>query len=129
MPDFLARFRAQRFGRRTERRLIARAEQRTGYPVADLDVARLGEQLESRPELLVIHDLGDRETPHEPSARLVAGWPAALLDHGLGHRRILADAAVGGTARFARLPVEPSLHAGEVPLPLPQFEQRQSSVA
>ena len=82
-------------------------------------MARLGEQLESRPELLVIHDLGDRETPHEPSARLVAGWPGAELYStiGLGHRRILADAAVGGTvARFAaRLPVEPSLHAGECP--------------
>jgi pimeloyl-ACP methyl ester carboxylesterase len=134
VPDFLARFRDQlRFGRRTERRLIARAEQRTGYPVADLDVARLGEQLESRPELLVIHDLEDRETPHEPSARLVAGWPGAELYStvGLGHRRILADAAVGGTvARFAaRLPVEPSLHAGDVPPPLPRFEQRQSSVA
>jgi pimeloyl-ACP methyl ester carboxylesterase len=134
VPDFLTRFRARlHFGRRTERRLIARAEQRTGYPVADLDVARLGEQLESRPELLVIHDLGDRETPHEPSARLVAGWPGAELYStiGLGHRRILADAAVGGTvARFAaRLPVEPSLHAGDVPPPLPQFQPRESSVA
>ncbi|HKX68682.1 MAG TPA: alpha/beta fold hydrolase [Intrasporangium sp.] len=134
VPDFLARFRARlRFGPRTERLLIARAEQRTGYPVADLDVARLGEQLESRPELLVIHDLGDRETPHEPSARLVAGWPGAELYStvGLGHRRILADAAVGGTvARFAaRLPVEPLLHAGDVPPPMPRFEPRQSSVA
>ncbi len=134
VPDFLVRFRSQlRFGRRTERRLIARAEQRTGYAVAELDVSRLGEQLESRPELLVIHDLGDRETPHEPSARLVAGWPGAELysTSGLGHRRVLADAAVGGTvARFAaRLPVEPSLHAGDVPLPLPRFEPRESSVA
>ena len=134
VPDFLVRFRSQlRFGRRTERRLIARAEQRTGYAVADLDVSRLSEQLESRPELLVIHDLGDRETPHAPSARLVAGWPGAELYStvGLGHRRVLADAAVGGSvARFAaRLPVEPSLHAGDVPLPLPQFEPRESSVA
>ncbi len=134
VPDFVKRFRAQlRFGRRTERRLLARAEGRTGYAVADLDVARLGRQLDPRPELLVIHDLDDRETAHAPSARLVAGWPGAELysTAGLGHRRIIADAAVGGTvARFAaRLPVEPSLHGGDVPQPLPQFEQRRSSVA
>lgn len=134
VPDFIERFRALlRFGRRTERRLVAGAERRTGYAVEDLDVARLGRQLDTRPDLLVIHDLGDRETPHPPSARLVAGWPDAELYStvGLGHRRILADAAVGGTvARFAaRLPVEPSLHGGEVPQPLPQLEPGESSVA
>jgi pimeloyl-ACP methyl ester carboxylesterase len=134
VPDFLERFRELlRFGRRTERRLVARAERRTGYAVDDLDVALLGHHLDSRPDLLVIHDLGDKETPHAPSARLVAGWPGAELYStvGLGHRRILMDAAVGGTvARFAaRLPVEPSLHGGEEPGPLPQFEARESSVA
>ena len=91
----------------------------TGYPVADLDVARLGEQLESRPELLVIHDPRDRETPSSPRpTRGGMAWRRTVLDRRPGARRILADAAVGGTvARFAaRLPVEPSLHAACPPL-------------
>lgn len=134
VPDFLRRFReVLRFGRRTERHLVARAERRTGYPVAELDVARLGAQLDARPHLLVVHDLDDRETAHGPSARLVAHWPGARLysTAGLGHRRILADAAVGGAvARFAaRLPVEASLHGGERPQPLPEGRRPESSVA
>jgi pimeloyl-ACP methyl ester carboxylesterase len=134
VPDFIVRFRRQlRFGRRTEQRLVARAERRTGYAVDGLDVARLGGQLDDRPELLVVHDFDDRETPHAPSARLVRGWPSAELytTTGLGHRRILADAAVGGAvARFAaRLPVEPSLHGGEVPQPLPELQVMSSGVA
>ncbi len=134
VPSYVRRFRSQlRFGRRTERRLVARAERRTGFAVDDLDVAGLGRKLDHRPELLVVHDVGDRETPHAPSARLVAGWLSAELytTTGLGHRRILADAAVGGTvARFAaRLPVEPSLHGGEVPQPLPQPERQSIRVA
>lgn len=134
VPDFLARLRATlRFGRRTERRLVARAERRTGYPVNVLDVAHLSRELEHRPDLLVVHDLEDRETAHGPSARLVAQWPDGQLysTSGLGHRRLLADPAVGGAvARFAaRLPVEPSLHAGERPQVrvLPRAEE--SSVA
>ncbi|AXG13961.1 alpha/beta hydrolase [Intrasporangium calvum] len=134
VPDFLRRFRDRlRFGRRTERHLVARAERRTGYPVAELDVARLGAQLDPRPPLLVVHDLDDRETAHSGSARLVTHWPGARLytTAGLGHRRILADAAVGGAvARFAaRLPVEASLHGGERPQPLPEGRGRESSVA
>lgn len=138
VPDFLQRFRAQLgFGPRTERRLIAMAERRTGQAVDDLDPARLGAQLPERPELLVIHDLEDRQTAHGPSARLVAAWPAGQLysTSGLGHRRILADQAVGGAvARFAaRLPVEAPLHADDRPVPFPAawvpFEQVPDSVA
>ena len=62
-----------------------------------------------------------REVPHAPSARLVQCWPGAQLlsTAGLGHRRVLADAAVGGAvARFVdRLPVEPSLHGDDRPQP------------
>ncbi|GAA6524558.1 alpha/beta fold hydrolase [Intrasporangium sp. DVR] len=134
VPDFLERFRALlRFGPRTERRLVARAERRTGYRISALDVGGLARQLHPRPDLLVVHDLDDRETPHGPSARLVAGWPGAQLysSVGQGHRRIIADAAVGGAvARFAaRLPVEPSLHGGEVPQPIARLGAQESSVA
>jgi hypothetical protein len=75
-----------------------------------------------RPELLVVHDLLDREVPHEASMRLVQSWSGAQLlsTAGLGHRRVLADAAVGGAvARFVdRLPLEPTLHGDDRPQPL-----------
>ncbi|WP_323096721.1 alpha/beta fold hydrolase [Intrasporangium sp. YIM S08009] len=124
-------------GEPTLRRLAARAERRTGYPVADLDLARLGTDLEhagdraahgpaagpGRPDLLVVHDLGDREVPHDASAALARTWPGARLlsTVGLGHRRILTDRAVtGAVARFAaRLPVEDSLHGADAPAPWP----------
>ena len=110
------------FGTRTEQRLLAYAERRTGYAVADLDVALIGGQIE-RPDLLVVHDLLDREADHASSVDLVRGWPGAelLSTAGLGHRRVLADAAVAGAvARFAdRMPVEPSLHGDDRPTSFP----------
>jgi len=138
VPSLLDRLRTDVApGEAALRRLAARAERRTGYPVADLDLARLGTDLEragdraahgaaagpGRPELLVVHDLGDREVPHDASAALVRSWPGASLlsTVGLGHRRILADRAVtGAVARFAsRLPVEASLHGADAPAPWP----------
>ena len=131
VPAFLVRFRTTLgFGRRVERRLVALSERRTGYAVAELDVARLGAELETRtdvdaplrPHLLVIHDLEDRETGHAGSAALVRSWPGAQLHTtvGLGHRRILRDPAVSAAvARFiAGLPVEPTLHGDDRPTPL-----------
>ncbi|HEY3270378.1 MAG TPA: alpha/beta fold hydrolase [Geothrix sp.] len=46
--------------------------------------------------LLVIHDRGDREVPWSSGAAIASAWPAARLHstEGLGHRRILRDAAV-----------------------------------
>jgi pimeloyl-ACP methyl ester carboxylesterase len=123
VPDFVVRLRAELgFGDRIERRLVALAARRTGYAVEDLELVGLATAIE-RPQLLVVHDLSDREAPHAASLRLVAGWEGAELysTAGLGHRRVLADAAVGGAiARFAdRLPVEPSLHSGEPRAPWP----------
>lgn len=138
VPWLLDRLRAEPApGERTLRRLEARAERRTGYPVADLDVAGLGTDLEragdraahgpaagpGRPELLVVHDLGDRDVPHDASVALVRSWPGAelLSTVGLGHRRILTDRAViGAVSRFAaRLPVEANLHGADAPAPWP----------
>ena len=123
VPDVLRRLRAQLgFGRRVERRVAALAQRRTGYAVDDLELMGLAHAIE-RPQLLVVHDLLDREAPHAASVQLVSGWEGAQLysTAGLGHRRILADAAVGGAiARFVdRLPVEPSLHGGEPRAPWP----------
>lgn len=45
---------------------------------------------------LVVHDVGDRQTPYADAQRLVEGLPDARLvtTQGLGHRRILSDPAV-----------------------------------
>lgn len=123
VPDLLARVRSELgFGDRVERRLAERARRRTGYAVHDLELPALLAPHE-RPELLVVHDLLDRDAEHGASATLVAGWQGAQLysTAGLGHRRVLSDRAVAGAvARFAdRLPLEPALHEGEVPLPWP----------
>jgi pimeloyl-ACP methyl ester carboxylesterase len=125
IPDLLERLRAELgLGERSARRLSERARRRTGYEVDVLDLVAIAATLSpvERPELLVVHDLLDREAPHEPSTRLVRSWPGAQLlsTAGLGHRRILADAAVAGAvARFVdRLPIEPTLHGDDRPQPL-----------
>ena len=124
IPDLLVQLTSELgLGERTTRRLVERIHLRTGYAPDELDLVRIASALErhERPELLVVHDLLDREVPHAPSARLVHSWPGAQLlsTAGLGHRRVLADAAVGGAvARFVdRLPVEPSLHGDDRPQP------------
>ncbi|HEY9147257.1 MAG TPA: alpha/beta hydrolase [Thiobacillus sp.] len=45
---------------------------------------------------LIIHDRGDRDVPVTHAERLHRAWPGArqLITEGLGHRRILRDAAV-----------------------------------
>jgi pimeloyl-ACP methyl ester carboxylesterase len=125
IPDLLRRLSAELgLGERTARRLAERADRRTGYPVEALDLVSIATALSpaERPELLVVHDLLDREVPHEASMRLVQSWSGAQLlsTAGLGHRRVLADAAVGGAvARFVdRLPLEPTLHGDDRPQPL-----------
>jgi len=96
IPDYTRSLRSQLgFGERTQHRLEARAERRTGYAVEELDVRRLSFEID-RPQLLVVHDELDRETPYADSADLVGAWPGARLlgTTGLGHRRILADRGV-----------------------------------
>jgi pimeloyl-ACP methyl ester carboxylesterase len=125
IPDLLAVLeRELDLGTRTMRRLVERVRLRTGYAPDELDLVTVACALgvHERPELLVVHDLEDRDAPHEASMRLVRSWPGAQLlsTAGLGHRRVLADAAVGGAvARFVdRLPVEASLHGEDRPQPL-----------
>ena len=126
IPDLLVRLRSELgLGERTTLRLLDRVRRRTGYAPDELDLVTIATALEprERPDLLVVHDLLDREVPHGPSARLVQCWPEAQLfsTAGLGHRRVLADAAVGGAvARFVdRLPLEPTLHGDDRPQPFP----------
>jgi len=67
---------------------------RTGLPPERIRLQSLASRL--RAPLLVIHDRGDREVPWSDGEAIVSAWPSATLQttEGLGHRRILRDAAV-----------------------------------
>jgi pimeloyl-ACP methyl ester carboxylesterase len=82
-------------GPRVREALRERLERRVGARMADLDLPRLA-ALRADVPLLVVHDRGDREVPFEDGAAVAAAWPGARLHatEGLGHRRILRDAAV-----------------------------------
>ncbi len=68
---------------------------RVGMPIDAVDLHRIADEIE-RPELLVIHDPADRETPYASAASLVSHWEGARLTtvEGLGHRRVLRDPAI-----------------------------------
>lgn len=69
-------------------------DEHAGRPVAELDLVAIGPQC-GIPALLV-HDRGDAVIPYREAEILVAAWPALQIisTEGLGHRDILADAAV-----------------------------------
>lgn len=55
--------------------------------------------------LLVVHDLDDRDIPHEDGVRLVEAWPGAQLmtTSGLGHNRVLrADKVINSVTNFLK---------------------------
>jgi pimeloyl-ACP methyl ester carboxylesterase len=74
-------------------------EAREGLPLSIFEPERLGPRL-NVPSLLV-HDTGDRAAPFGTSQRLLTLAPRAqlLAVEGLGHKRILADAAVVARVR------------------------------
>ncbi len=84
-----------RYGPRTRRALDRRWRRRFGVDVRSLELALVARDMD-RPELLVVHDRGDRETAYDDTACFVAGWPKArlLTTQGLGHHRILSDPQV-----------------------------------
>jgi pimeloyl-ACP methyl ester carboxylesterase len=69
-------------------------EAREGLPLSIFEPERLGPRL-GVPSLLV-HDMGDRTAPFATSQKLLTLAPRAQLTavEGLGHRRLLTDAAV-----------------------------------
>ena len=87
-----------------------RLERRVGMLFEDLDLTRMAAAVAT--PLLVIHDQGDDEVPWSDGAAVAHAWPGAQLatTDGLGHRRILRDAAVAARAaafvaeRLARCP-------------------------
>jgi pimeloyl-ACP methyl ester carboxylesterase len=75
-------------------RMMARLETRYGISGAGMEVA---ETAGSRTvPLLVVHDTEDTRVPFDLGRTLVEAWPGAKLHAttGLGHQRVLADAAV-----------------------------------
>lgn len=66
----------------------------TNEPIACGSVAALAKGLKHAG--LIVHDTEDREVPHTESAELNRLWPTSKLrlTHGLGHRRLLADANI-----------------------------------
>lgn len=83
------------YGPRTRRALDLRWRRRFGIDVRSLELALVARHVNG-PELLVVHDRGDRETAYDETARFVEGWPKArlLTTQGLGHHRILSDPQV-----------------------------------
>ena len=71
-----------------------RLEADSGVPLEQLALPTLIGQRDSA--LLVIHDDDDREIAVDRGQLVAATWPGAelVVTHGLGHRRILRDAAV-----------------------------------
>jgi pimeloyl-ACP methyl ester carboxylesterase len=69
-------------------------EEHAGRPIAELDLVSVGPQC-GIPALLV-HDRGDAVIPYSDAEDLAAAWPSlrVMTTKGLGHRDVLADAAV-----------------------------------
>lgn len=76
----------------------AAIEERYGLPWSELELARLAARLSAR--ALVIHDRADKVIPWKQGEQFACHWQGARLitTEGLGHRRILADAAVAQAA-------------------------------
>ena len=81
------------YGDETKRRFLALLEWRAHRPLADFDMTARSEP--GAPSLIV-HDRLDKEVPYDDGARLAGAWPSAefVTTEGLGHQRILRDAAV-----------------------------------
>ena len=84
--------------------LIQNVEAHAGVSSTAVDPLALAPRLRAR--LLVVHDQGDREVPLAAGAALADAWPDARLvvTSGLGHNRLLADAAVIATVVDAAAP-------------------------
>lgn len=90
------------FGARTRRAFDREVDAFVGFPIAEFDAILQASYVDPVPTL-VLHDRGDRQTPHADAQRLVEELPDARLvtTDGLGHRRILRDAQViAGVVEF-----------------------------
>jgi pimeloyl-ACP methyl ester carboxylesterase len=79
-------------------RVKANVERRLGMQMEDMQATVHAPSM--RTPLLVIHDRSDKEVPFEVGRSVAEAWPGAelLATDGLGHQRILRDAAVTNVA-------------------------------
>ncbi len=82
------------FGPRIRAGFLARFQRDYG-PIGDFAMQQVIAGLDL-PPLLLIHDRDDPETSYQGSVALLSQWPGARLEtsEGLGHRRVLRDAAL-----------------------------------
>ena len=95
MSGFARRFaRWMRLPELVRARMQLAVEERYGVRWSELEAEPLAGGL--KVPALIIHDRGDREVPVAQGMALAAAWPGARLlrTRGLGHVRILSDAAV-----------------------------------
>jgi predicted alpha/beta hydrolase family esterase len=78
---------------RTEEAMVRHLEGILGRPMSTFDPLPLGAAM---PETLIIHDRADKEVGFAEAEQIADRWPSAWLEatDGLGHQRILRDAAV-----------------------------------
>jgi pimeloyl-ACP methyl ester carboxylesterase len=84
------------------RRFSTRTEEWLAFKWADLEMTGVP-QIATTPRTLVIHDRDDRETSWREGASIAESWPNAAMRtvEGLGHRRVLRDAAtIGAVVEF-----------------------------
>ena len=76
-------------------RFASHMQQTTGRPADSFATATAGPGTGAE-KVLVLHDEGDEIVPFAEGRQIVAAWPGAVLHatRGLGHNRILRDAAV-----------------------------------
>lgn len=94
-------------------RMQRNSEDWLGMPWSAFNVPALG-HARRVPATLVIHDRQDKEVDWENGAAIAGAWPGASLmtTEGLGHRRVLHDAAVIARAvAFVRGQCEPARSA------------------
>jgi pimeloyl-ACP methyl ester carboxylesterase len=95
-PPAWVRIFADRLGLspRLRERMRQRSERRIGVPWSELEVMRHAPA--GTASLLVVHDRDDSEVAWSDGAAIASAWPGArlLTTTGLGHNRILRDAAV-----------------------------------
>ena len=90
-------------------------ERRLGVSMAELRGSLLAPRMKA--PLLVVHDEGDVDVPWQDGKTYAAAWPDSRLmtTQGLGHRRILREAAVlSAVAAFFKESASPRKRQGEI---------------
>ena len=91
------------FGRAFVTGLHRRLDRRLGMPLYDTDIDRVAANIDVLPDLLVVHDPDDPDSPHAASVRIVETWPGA---------RLVTTRGLGRLAHYRILRHRPAINAG-----------------